>query len=176
MLREGCHQLPGDLTAFYKLNKNGVLIGLLNTYVDDFIYTGTKELYDTVVKAICSEFSISKKLLSNFEFTGMKVSQGKDMTIKVDQRRYARTIEGIPPNHNDLTPAEQDKALRRIVGQCLYLTLTRPDICFLVNQISRSSSYDRGQRFTMAAKLLKMLKTYMPPLIYKHLGPIESLY
>ena len=139
MLREGCPQLPGDPAALYKLDKNGDLIGLLNSYVDDFIYTGTREFYDTVVKAICSEFSISKKLLSNFEFTGMKVSQGKDMTIKVDQRRYARTIEGIPPSHNDLTHAEQNKALRRIVGQCLYLTLTRPDIFFLVNQINSIS-------------------------------------
>ena len=175
MLREGCHQLPGDPAAFYKLNKDGVLIGLLNTYVDDFIYTGTKQFYDTVIKALCSEFNISKKLLSNFEFTGMKITQNKDKTIHVDQKRYAKTIEGIPPGHNNLTSAEKNKALRRIVGQCLYLTLTRPDICFLVNQISRSSSYNRDQRFLMSARLLKMLKVDMPPLIYRHLGPLETL-
>ena len=75
-----------------------------------------------------------------------------------------------------MTSAEQDKALRRIVGQCLYLTLTRPDICFLVNQISRSSSYNRDQRFLMSARLLKMLKVDMPPLIYRHLEPLETLY
>ena len=46
----------------------------------------------------------------------------------------------------------------------------------IVNQISRSSAYQRGIRFTMGAKLLKMLKTDMPPLIYRYLGPVESLY
>merc|ERR1712240_227341 len=51
--------LPGD-DAFYYENRNGVLMGLNMSHVDDFTIAREDEFVDSIVEGIKKEFTVSK--------------------------------------------------------------------------------------------------------------------
>ena len=55
----GLKTLPGD-DAFYYENKNGKLIGLNLSHVDDFTIAGEAEFVSRIVKGIQERFTVSK--------------------------------------------------------------------------------------------------------------------
>lgn len=57
------------------------------------------------------------------------------------------------------TPYPDDSAYRRLVGRLLYLTTTRPDIAYVVQQLSQFVSKPLISHFAAAICVLKYLKS-----------------
>ena len=68
----GLKTLPGD-EAFCYENRNGKLLRVNMSHVDDFTVAGETEFVDRIVKGISDEFTVSKVEEDNFRFTGLDV-------------------------------------------------------------------------------------------------------
>ncbi len=71
-------KLIGDEALYYKHNKNGELIGLMSTHVDDFSLAGTEEFLNTATEEIRKNLDISKVEDGKFRFTGIDVEPFDD--------------------------------------------------------------------------------------------------
>ena len=64
--------LPGDDAVYYE-HKNGKLMGIILSHVDDFTIAGTREFVNRIVSGIKRKFTVSKVEEDNFRFTGLDV-------------------------------------------------------------------------------------------------------
>ena len=76
----------------------GVLVFILVTHVDDFIYCGTDYWVDKIIGHIRTTFKIICELHSAFKYTGLKVTQ-TEKGIIIDQNSYVAGLEllSLPP-------------------------------------------------------------------------------
>ena len=65
----GLKTLPGDDAVYYQ-HKDGKLIGMILSHVDDFMIAGTKGFVNRIIKGIKKKFTVSKIEENNFRFTG----------------------------------------------------------------------------------------------------------
>ena len=89
----GLKTLPGD-DVFYYENKNGKLMGLNLSHVDDFTIAGEDEFVERIVKGIERKFTVSKVEKDEFRFTGLDVKAGNGK-IEVLMEDYANSVEEI---------------------------------------------------------------------------------
>ena len=61
---------------------------------------------------------------------------------------------------------EKQSVLKSLVGQLLYLDLTRPDLTFLITDLSRSSSKTLDERLHVARALLRKVREPAKIIIY----------
>merc|ERR1712112_399306 len=73
----GLKTLPGDDAVYYE-HKNGELIGLILSHVDDFTIAGIPEFVERIVAGIKGKFTVSKVEEDNFRFTGLDVKTKND--------------------------------------------------------------------------------------------------
>ena len=85
--------LPGD-DAFYYENKNGKLMGLNLSHVNDFMIAGEDEFVERIVKGIERKFTVSKVEKDEFRFTGLEV-KAANRKIEVLMKDYANSVEEI---------------------------------------------------------------------------------
>ena len=83
----GLKTLPGD-DAFYYENRNGKLMGLNLSHVDDFTIAGEVEFVSRIVKGIQERFTVSKVEEDKFRFTGLDVKT-KNGRIDISMEDYA---------------------------------------------------------------------------------------
>ncbi|WZZ78367.1 hypothetical protein YC2023_098939 [Brassica napus] len=57
----------------------------------------------------------------------------------------------------DSKPFHDPKLYRKLVGKLIYLTITRPDICFAVNQVSQHMQLPKEHHWRMVERLLMYL-------------------
>jgi hypothetical protein len=124
---------------------------ILLLYVDDLFLTGEEKLIVECKKRLASEFEMKDLGLMHY-FLGLEVWQSPER-IFLNQGKYTVEIlkrfdmlECKPMN----TPMEAKLKLlvdtsselidatlyRQIIGSLMYLTNTKPDICFSVNTLS----------------------------------------
>ena len=68
----GLKTLPGD-DAFYYENRNGKLMGLNLSHVDDFTIAGNEEFVRRIVKGISDVFTVSKIEKDEFRLTRLDI-------------------------------------------------------------------------------------------------------
>ena len=85
--------LPGDDAVYYE-HKNGKLMGLILSHVDDFTIAGNTEFVKRIVTGIKERFTVSKVEEDNFRFTGLDVKT-KDGKIQISMEDYAESINEI---------------------------------------------------------------------------------
>ena len=83
--------LPGDDAVYYE-HKNGKLMGLILSHVDDFTIAGTREFVKRIVSGIQERFTVSKVEEDNFRFTGLDVKT-KNGKIEISMEDYAESIK-----------------------------------------------------------------------------------
>jgi hypothetical protein len=67
--------------------------------------------------------------------------------------------------------------LKQIVGKLLYLNLTRPDLAFKVNMLTRiSPSTDLKEKIKEARRLVKEIKATQVKIKFSRLGDLSELY
>ncbi|CAM8879909.1 unnamed protein product [Rhodiola kirilowii] len=159
--------------SLFTYDKNGVYLALL-VYVDDIIITCTSSTLITSVKQfIHSKFKI-KDLGQLHYFLGIEVARSHT-GIFLNQRKYALELiseAGLLGCKPSSTPMDSKyklslstaKALsdpevyRRLVGQLIYLTVTRPDLSYAVHILSQFMATPTEDHLQAAHRVLRYLK------------------
>ncbi|CAM8884293.1 unnamed protein product [Rhodiola kirilowii] len=159
--------------SLFTLNKGHAYIALL-VYVDDIIITGTSQkLIDNIKQFIDSKFKIKDLGTLRF-FLGLEVARSGTDTF-INQRKYALELIkddgllGCKPSSLPMdtkhklslstSPAIADPTkYRRLVGQLIYLTVTRPDLAYSVHILSLFMHEPKEDHLKAAHKVLRYLK------------------
>ncbi|KAI0514057.1 hypothetical protein KFK09_010091 [Dendrobium nobile] len=152
-------------------NKSRIYIAI---YVDDILITGNDAaLSDTVISQLNKQFDM-KILGPTNSFLGIKICKTKNSYI-LSQQQYANSIlqsagmsackplaNPVPTKHPDLVKMNNTELdptrYRQLTRSLQYLTITRPDISFSVNQLCQHM-HNLGQpHFDLLHRLLRYIK------------------
>nr|GEW64041.1 uncharacterized mitochondrial protein AtMg00810-like [Tanacetum cinerariifolium] len=146
LLENGFQRRKIDQSFFIKKQKGDIL--LVQVYVDDIIFGSTnKKLSKAFEKLMKDKFQMSSMGELTF-FVGLQVKQ-KDNGIFISQAKYVAEILrkfGLIDGKSASTPIDTEKPLlkdpdsedvdvhiyRSMISSLMYLTLSRPDIMFVV--------------------------------------------
>eukprot|EP00253_Pinus_taeda_P014968 PITA_14968 len=143
----GFSKSEADANLYHIMVEGKPLIIVL--YVDDLILTDDDQLIKSCKEDLARKFEMKDMGLMHY-FLGMEVWQ-KDGEVFVSQGKYANEIlrrfhmEKCKPmqtlagnwRKEDATSGEVVVAIvyRQLVGSLMYLVNTRPELCFVVNQL-----------------------------------------
>ena len=189
-LQCGYQLAQADQNLFTKSNDTDFTT--LIVYVDDIVLDGNclHEIH-TIKQALNSNFQI-KDLGPLKYFLGLEVSIS-DAGISICQQKYCLDLLsesgmlGCKPYttpmdsslrlHQDSSAAMPDAlSYRCLIGHLLYLTSTRPEISFLVQQLGQFMANPTQIHFQAAMRFLKYLKDCPKKgLIFRCVSPIHIL-
>ena len=154
---------PGD-PASYSYDRDGIQ-GALAIHVDDALSCGTDEFFEKILVPLLCQFSISKLEQGSFKFLGMHLEQADDFSVRISQD--SKTVKSLPPGVDSLPEEEKQVLLKSLVGQLLYLDLTRPDLAYLISDLARSSSKTTDERLRIARILLRKISEPAKSILYR---------
>nr|XP_016455761.1 PREDICTED: uncharacterized mitochondrial protein AtMg00810-like [Nicotiana tabacum] len=158
-------------------------IVIILVYVDDLLITGSSiSLVEEAKHTLYNNFKV-KDLGELRYFLGIEVMRS-DQGILLNQQKYALELisstgltaakpASTPIELNQkLTTTEYDKhvghngdeelqdmwSYQRLVGQLLYLTITRPDICFAVQVLSQFMQHPKQSHLTTTLRVVRYIK------------------
>ncbi|XP_040947303.1 uncharacterized mitochondrial protein AtMg00810-like [Gossypium hirsutum] len=165
-------QFSADYSLFVKRQQDTFTVLLV--YVDDIILTGNSLSEITKVKAYLDQQFRIKDLGELKYFLGLEVAR-TTAGIHLSQRKYALEILE-DSRFMDCTPAKTPLAskskftsdsgallhdvtsYRQLVGRLIYLTSTRPNLAFAVQQLSQFMDKPINQHLQAAHRILRYLK------------------
>ncbi|KAA0057482.1 putative mitochondrial protein [Cucumis melo var. makuwa] len=163
---------PHDTALFTRHTPQGIVLLLL--YVDDMIITGNDPQAISDLQHYLGQHFEMKDLGSLNYFLGFEVSRRSDGYL-LSQAKYASDLlarSGITnsntastpldPNVHltpyDGVPLEEVSLYRQLVGSLIYLTVTRPDIAYVVHIVSQFMAAPRTIHFTAVLRILRYIK------------------
>ncbi|KAG7530454.1 Reverse transcriptase RNA-dependent DNA polymerase, partial [Arabidopsis thaliana x Arabidopsis arenosa] len=175
LLDRGFKKSEADNTLFTLPSKEGIVVILV--YVDDIIISGNDKVGIQETKAFLKSVFDIKDLGELKYFLGIEVCRSKE-GLFLSQRKYTLDLLsqvgklGAKPAKTPLEddykanrkgeldnkPFEDVTQYRRLVGKLIYLTITRPDICFAVNVVSQHMQAPTLHHWNMVTRILKYLK------------------
>ncbi|KAK9065217.1 hypothetical protein SSX86_016600 [Deinandra increscens subsp. villosa] len=164
-----CSRADPSLFVF----KQDTCILYLLVYVDDLILTGNQEAaINSFIQRLHDEFAI-KDLGELSYFLGLEVTS-HDSGIFLSQSKYAKDIldrakmlDAKPmatPLASDVVftttgqPFDDPTLYRSLVGALQYLTITRPDISYAVNQVSQFLQQPTVIHYQHVKRILRYIK------------------
>ncbi|GAU24468.1 hypothetical protein TSUD_319450 [Trifolium subterraneum] len=168
----GYAHMPSDPTLFTKQTKTSFTTLLV--YVDDIVLTGDSlEEIEATKAHLNKAFGIKDIGILKY-FLGLEVAHSQQ-GITLCQRKYCLDLltetgslgckpssvpmdPSIRLHHDDSEPHTDITEYRALVGKLLYLTSTRPDIAFSVQQLSQFLDAPTMIHFKAAHKVLRYLK------------------
>ncbi|XP_041999807.1 uncharacterized protein LOC121749289 [Salvia splendens] len=168
----GLQQSASDHSFFLK-NEDSVFFAVV-VYVDDLMAVTNKPEVMKSFKEFLSQFFKFKDLGHPKYFLGLEIARS-DQGIMVSQRKYAMALIrdagllGCKPSfvHMDPTKRLQQEAgdamedsskYRRQIGRLLCLCITRPDITFVVHNLSQYVSRPCVEHWEASERILRYLK------------------
>jgi hypothetical protein len=159
--------------SLFTFQKGDLLIILL-IYVDDILITGTSSSYIfSLIQNLGRLFSMKDLgplhyflgLEAVYSTTGLHLTQTK-YTMDLLFRTKFQDVKPISSPANagkklslyDGDPLSDPTEFRSVVGALQYLTLTRPDICFAVNQVCQFLHQPTTHHWTAVKHILCYLK------------------
>ena len=157
---------------FLKKEEDNILI--VSLYVDDLIYTGNSvTMLERFKKSMMNEFSMTD-LGGMKYFLGVEVIQG-EQGIFINQQKYAEEIlerygmescnsvrNPIVPGHKLTRPGAGENVdpttFKQLVGSLRYLIVTRPDLIYSVNLVSRYMEQPNEQHMLAAKRILRYVR------------------
>jgi hypothetical protein len=147
----------------------------LLVYVDDIVLARNIMTEISHLKAVLDKQFKIKDLGPLRFFLGLEVARSKD-GIVLNQRKYTLELledsdvlaskpantpfnPSIKLSSEGSSPYSDESACRRLIGRLLYLTTTRLDIAFSVQQLSQYVSKPLESHFQAATRVLRYLKT-----------------
>jgi hypothetical protein len=174
LLQLGFSVSKADNSLFFLWNETITMFILV--YVDDIIVTSSQpHVVTTLLKNLCDDFAL-KDIGDLHYFLGIEVKKVND-GIMLSQDKCANDLVtragmmmckpanaplsigdklalhiGSPLGPNDAT------RYRSIVGALQYLTLTRPDIAFVVNKVCQFLHYPIDAHWAAVKRILRYIK------------------
>ncbi|KAL0641513.1 hypothetical protein Bca4012_102924 [Brassica carinata] len=142
-----------DHTLFTLVGPSGIIVVLV--YVDDLIITGSDKAGIKATKEFLKSVFDIKDLGEMKYFLGIEICRSKE-GLFMSQRKYTMDMlkeTGVLGGKIAKTPLEEG----RMVGKLIYLTITRPDICFAVNQVSQHMQAPKVHHWKMVDRILRYL-------------------
>ncbi|KAL0641316.1 hypothetical protein Bca4012_103701 [Brassica carinata] len=157
-------------------SNRGSMIALL-VYVDDIIITGSDKQGIIATKEFIKSMFEIKDLGEMKYFLGIEICRSKE-GLFMSQRKYTLDLlkgagayggktarmpmeDGykVPREGEieDSKPYQDPKLYRKLVGKLIYLTITRPDICFAVNHVSQHMQVPKEHHWRMVERILMYL-------------------
>ncbi|XP_031280995.1 uncharacterized protein LOC116139469 [Pistacia vera] len=153
---------------------DGTSFTALLAYVDDIIVAGNCSSSIASLKTFLNTHFKIKDLGTLHYFLGLKVARSSK-GIHLCQRKYALDILAdlgtlgskplkIPLDQNFKiskttgVPLVDPSPYRRLIGRLLYLTITRPDICYAVQLLSQFMDHPTSTHMATAHKVLRYIK------------------
>ncbi|KAK3032613.1 hypothetical protein RJ639_036573 [Escallonia herrerae] len=172
LLVVGFIQSQSDHSLFTFARKGSFLAVLI--YVDDVIVTGTDSAKISWLKHYLDTKFHIKDLGKLKYFLGIEVARSSD-GIVLSQRKYVLDIltecglTGCKPSSSPMAEQHQldlnsgelcddPGQYRRLIGRLLYLTITRPDISYVVHILSQFMHKPRRPHYDAAIRVLRYLK------------------
>jgi len=164
--------------ACFLFHKDGKFVGAILIHVDDIIATGDEWFQRNIFDGIKKRFKISKNQEDSFTYTGMAIWTDAQGCIHLNQNKYIEELEELPLGVEDGKTEEECKAIvRRVVGKLLYLSLTRPDLSFRTNMLSRvQPGVDSKSKVKDARELIACVKRSKVEIKFGVLGSLDSLH
>ncbi|KAL6327500.1 hypothetical protein AAG906_021575 [Vitis piasezkii] len=187
IFRLGYTASPYDSALFLRRTDKGTILLLL--YVDDMIITGDDLSGIQELKDFLSQQFEMKDLGHLSYFLGLEITHSTD-GLYITQAKYASDLlsqAGLTDSKTVDTPIELNAHLtpsggkplsnpslyRRLVGSLVYLTVTRPDISYVVHQVSQYLSAPRSTHYAVVLRILRYLKgTLFHGLFYSAQSPL----
>ena len=149
--------------ALFMYMKNGEVVGILATHVDDFIHCG-EVVFEEVMEKLRNRLIAGKVEEGVFSYVGFDIKQEKD-GIVLDQSRYMKELstEEIKPQRAreklDSLTKDEHKKFRSLVGKCNWASRgCRPDVAFDVIDLSTRFHNPVVGDLVRANKLITKLK------------------
>ncbi|CAH9147462.1 unnamed protein product, partial [Cuscuta epithymum] len=170
----GFHQSQADYSLFTFRRPGKILCILI--YVDDLLITGNDpDLIVEFKSYLSSRFPVKDLGVMKY-FLGLEVARNPT-GIFLCQRKYVLDIlteTGMLGARPASFPIVQNHGLqtvegplydnpdqyRRLVGKLIYLTLTRPDICYAVHVLSQFMQSPRQAHWDAVVRVLRYLKAH----------------
>jgi hypothetical protein len=173
--------------------KEGAGIAYLLLYVDDIILTASSlTLLQSIMARLASEFAMTD-LGDLHHFLAISVSRSAD-GLFLSQRQYAVDLlqrAGMAECHSTATPVDTHAKLsatddaplsasdssdyRSLVGALQYLTLTRPDLAYAVQQVCLFMHDPREPHLALVKRILRYVKGTLSSGLHIGTGPVHSL-
>jgi len=172
-IKEGFEKCSYEHTLFLKHADGGKCL-IISLYVDDLIYTGNDvELCEKFKESMKLEFDMSDLRKMKY-FLGVEVQQSCE-GIHLCQMKYAGEIlerfgmGGCNPVKNPIVPgtklikddgedSENSTLFKQIIGSLMYLSVTRPDIAFVVCMLSKFMTDPKTSHMAAAKRVLRYVK------------------
>ncbi|KAM6589696.1 hypothetical protein CsatA_012301 [Cannabis sativa] len=172
LLQDGFKQSQADYTLFTR-GTNDNFVSLL-VYVDDIVLMGPYiHTLQQVQQSLHQQFKL-KALGELRYFLGFEFAKSKE-GLFLSQRKYTLQLlddtgfSGCKPAKTPMNPRTKlddqqgepltnPSAYRQLIGKLIYLTLSRPDITYAVNNLSQFMSAPRTQHMQAINHLICYLK------------------
>ncbi|KAK3014590.1 hypothetical protein RJ639_009823 [Escallonia herrerae] len=159
--------------TLFTYRKRDVFLSVL-VYVDDLILAGNNSTACSSFKKYLNDCFKLKDLGPLKYFLGIEAACGP-RGLFLSQRKYALDIlseSDLSASKPAAFPMEQNHSLalpggpllsdpgpyRRLIGRLVYLTITRPDICYAVHVLSQFMQSPHSQHWDTALRVLRYLK------------------
>merc|ERR1712240_535586 len=170
--------LPGDDAVYYE-HKNGQLMGLILSHVDDFTIAGTLEFVKRIVIGIQERFAMGKVEEDNFRFTGLDVKT-KNGKIEISMEDYAESIKEIKEirkadRNEKLTTAEL-KEYQKYTRKISWLSQgTRPDLSYSTLNLAKKNNNAVISDLRNVNRIVDKIKNEKNKIVYSKIGDREDL-
>ncbi|XP_042472423.1 uncharacterized mitochondrial protein AtMg00810-like [Zingiber officinale] len=171
LFRYGFQKSSADHSLF--TYTNGDLFIALLVYVDDIMLGSTSETtLEHLVGYLKGEFKLKDLGVPHY-FLGLEIARSKKGII-LCQRKYtldllheygllgAKPFQTPLQSNDHLHHSDSEKIdptiYRKLVGKLIYLTFTRPDLCYTVQVLSQYMSQPTIEHFKAALRVLRYLK------------------
>ncbi|XP_039047243.1 uncharacterized mitochondrial protein AtMg00810-like [Hibiscus syriacus] len=168
------------------MKKDDKIVVLL-IYVDDLLITGNDNCLIDDLKNLMNKKFKMKDLGELKYFLGLEVMRSKE-GILINQRKYALELieeTGVSGSKPAKTPLEQNARLttteydelstkesngvdekllvdksvfQRLIGRLIYLTHTRPDICFVIHHLSQFMQQPKESHLQSSLRIVRYIK------------------
>jgi len=176
-------------TSLFVYTEGGASAYLL-LYVDDIVLTASSEaLLRRIIGRLHSEFAMTD-LGELHHFLGISVTRSSN-GLFLSQRQYAVDLlqkAGMAECHSTSTPVDSRAKLsategapvadpatyRSLAGSLQYLTLTRPDLAYAVQQVCLFMHDPREAHLALIKRILRYVKGTLSAGLHISTGPIDK--
>ena len=178
----GMTQSSMDKAVYFQKNKAGEVTGLIITHIDDFLYVGSEEFHDQVIKKILKKYVIGAQEDTEMTFTGWELKQTA-AGIELTQDSYCDAISLQKYDHFRAFTAKDDEKLdeidqgnyRKMVGTLGWLTnSSKPALAHVCNMHSTKLGKASKADAKALLRILEKAKAEPEVIKFSNIGPPKN--